>query len=189
MTVSPGDAVWPGDVLAMSEELLAGPGTYDDGAQIRAARIGTFLVDSGDMKAFVDPKTSVPVILQRGDVVIGEINMTRPQMAGVTVVAKMGVRRPISSDTNGTLHVSKIAQRYVQDAGQEFRLGDIIRAKVISVDPSVQLATDHREYGVIKALCVRCRFTLQAQGRELECPNCGNRETRYTAEDYGSGNI
>jgi exosome complex component CSL4 len=177
--------VFPGDVLATSEELLPGPGTHDDGTNIIATRIGDFRIEPNEMRAIVEPKTSVPANLQVGDHVLGEITMIKPAMAGVEVLAIIGQTRVIVGDTNGTLHVSKIAKRYVRDVGNEYRLGDIIRAEVISVKPSVQLSTEAERGGCIFALCLRCRFGLKKAANALECPNCGRRETRNIAPDYG----
>jgi len=137
------------------------------------------------MKAFVAPATSVPADLAMGDFVLGEITMLKPAMAGVNVLHVEGKDRVIVGDTNGTLHVSKIAKRYVRDVGQEYRLGDIVRAEVIGVKPSVQLTTEGERGGAILALCLRCRFGLKKTQKALECPNCGRREMRNIAPDYG----
>ena len=45
----------PGTPLAYSEEYLAGPGTYDDGSQLRAAVFGTQKVDPETMTLTVVP--------------------------------------------------------------------------------------------------------------------------------------
>lgn len=186
LSINQSRSVFPGDALATSEELLPGPGTHDDGTNIIATRIGTFRIDPNEMRAVVDPATSVPADLAMGDFVYGQITMLKPAMAGVEVLAVEGKTRVIVGDTNGTLHVSKIARRYVRDVGEEYRLGDIIRAEVLSVKPSVQLSTDNERGGCILALCVRCRFGLKKIGKALECPNCGRREVRNIAPDYGA---
>lgn len=185
MSVGKARLVFPGDVLSTSEELLPGPGSHDNGTSILATRLGHFEVESREMRAVVKPLTSIPTELRVGNFVLGEVTMIKPAMAGVEVLAVEDNARLVVGDTNGTLHVSKIAQKYVRDVGDEFRLGDVVRAKVISVKPSVQLATDDRRCGCIKALCTRCRFGLHKVGKGLECPNCGRREMRYLAPDYG----
>lgn len=185
MTVGKPRLVFPGDVLSTSEELLPGSGSHDNGTNIVATRLGYFEVEPREMRALVKPVTSVPTEIRVGNYVLGEVTMIKLQMAGVEVLAVEDNPRVVVGDTNGTLHVSKIAQKYVKDVGDEFRLGDVMRAKVLSVKPSVQLATDDRRCGCIKALCTRCRFGLRKVGRALECPNCGRREMRYLAPDYG----
>jgi len=177
--------VFPGDVLATSEELLPGPGSHDDGTNVVATRIGQFEVEPREMRAVVQPHTSVPPAMRMGDYVLGQVTMVKPAMAGVEVLAIEDVTRPIPGDTNGTLHVSKIAPKYVRDVGEEYRLGDVIRARVMSVKPSIQLTTDDQRCGCIKALCSRCRKGLIKVGKGLECANCGRREIRNMAPDYG----
>lgn len=184
-TKKPGDRVLPGDPLATSEELLPGVGTYDDGTYLRSAWLGTFEIEPREMRCIVKPLPSIPAQLQVGDYVYGKVGMLKSSMAGVEVLAIEGVERIIVGDTNGTLHVSKIARRYVEDVSREYRLGDVIRAKVLQVKPSVQLATDDNRCGAILALCLRCRNGLRRTGKALECPYCGRRDTRNTAPDYG----
>src|SRR2546428_6696446 len=65
-----------------------------------------------------------------------------------------------------------------------YRLGDIIRAKVIQVKPSVQLTTGERELGVGKAGCSVCRGPLEVRGREVYCPRDERTERRKLAADY-----
>src|SRR5256712_7401032 len=65
-----------------------------------------------------------------------------------------------------------------------YRLGDIIRAKVIQVKPSVQLTTAERDLGVVKARCSVCRGPLEVRGRELYCPRDERTERRKLAADY-----
>src|SRR2546428_10898055 len=65
-----------------------------------------------------------------------------------------------------------------------YRLGDIIRAKVIQVKPSLQLTTAETTLGVVKALCSVCRGPLELRGRELYCPRDERTERRKVAADY-----
>jgi len=181
----PGDRVLPGDPLAFAEEFLPGEGVFDDGTYLRASRLGKFQVDTTDMRVRVMPFTSVPSTIHEGDYVFGKITMLKPSMCGVEVLHVEGAQRNVAGDTNGTLHVSKIAKRYVQATSREYRLGDIIRARVIDVKPSVQLATEDPRCGAILCLCLRDRFPLKKVGKGLECATCGRRDTRNLAPDYG----
>ncbi len=182
-----GTFVMPGDALAASEEVLPGDGTYDDGYEIRAARLGRFRIDPDEHKAVVEAVTSTPAVVRVGQTIIGRVYMLKPVMAGVNVEQIVGQNRVVSGDTNGTLHVSKIADKYVEDVGREYRLGDLLRCKVIQVEPSIQLSTDFDGGGCVKAFCLRCRHGLSPKGHGLECLNCGRNETRYLAPDYGEG--
>jgi len=177
--------VLPGEQVSTSEELLPGEGTFEEDGIIRAARVGTYYVDEKHRRAVVKPLTSIPVELKKGDIVLATVNTVRSNMVIAEVVHVMGKNRPISGDTNGTLRVSEISNAYVKDPSTEYAPGDIIRAKITQVKPSVQLATKDRDLGVIESICTKCRRPLYKKDNTLKCENCGNKERRKTAMDYG----
>ncbi len=181
--------VMPGDQLSTSEELLPGEGTFEEDGIIRAAIAGEYIVDEQYRKAKVKPVTSVPVLLKKGDIVIAQVAMVKTSMVIANVIHVIGKNRSVSGDRNGTIHVKEIAEGYVKDATSEYKTGDYVRAKVIQVRPSIQLATKDRDLGAIKALCVKCRHSLIKKGDMLECEHCGNRDRRRIAMDYGSLDI
>jgi len=176
--------VLPGDQVSTSEELLPGDGTFEEDGIIRASRVGTYVVDEKQRRAMIKPLTSIPVELRRGDIVLATVGSVRSSMVIADVIHVIGKNRSISGDTNGTLRVSEISNSYVRDPSTEFAPGDIIRAKVTQVKPSIQLATKDRDLGVIKAICTKCRHPLIYRGNILECNNCRNKENRKTANDY-----
>src|SRR5437870_12972197 len=105
-------------------------------------------------------------------------------MAEATIAAVHGSKREITGETEGAIHVSKISNDYVDDIHNAFHLGDIVRAKVIQVKPSLQLTTAEPTLGVVKALCSVCRGPLEMRGRELYCPRDERSERRKLAADY-----
>ena len=177
--------VMPGDQLSTSEELLPGEGTFEEDGIIRASRAGKYVVDEKYRKAKVKPVTSIPVVLKKGDIVIAKVTSTRASMIVADVIHVVGKNRSVSGDTNGTIHVKEISSGYVKDATTEYGVGDYVRAKVIQVKPSLQLATKDGDLGAIKALCVKCRHSLVKKDNMLECENCGNKQQRRIAMDYG----
>ena len=181
--------VMPGDQLSTSEELLPGDGTFEENGIIRASRMGTYFVDEKYKRAKVQPLTSIPVILRKGDIVLARIAVTKPSMIITDIIHVIGKDRSISGDTNSTIHASEISQSYIKDASTEYKVGDIVRAQVIQVQPSIQLTTKGREFGAIKALCTKCRRPLVKHDNTLECQNCGNKERRTIAQDYGNVDI
>ena len=178
--------VLPGDELSTTEELLVGEGTYDDDGIIRASRMGIYKVDDKNREAIVEPLTSTPVIIKKGDEVLATANSVRSMMVIAEVFHVIGKNRSVSGDTNGTIHVSEISSGYVKNADDLFCLGDIIRAKVIQTEPSLQLTTKGNDYGAIKSFCMQCRSSLSKKGNILECGNCNHKEKRKIANDYGS---
>jgi len=177
--------ILPGDQVSTSEELLPGEGTFEEDGIIRAARVGTYYVDEKHRRVIIKPLTSIPVELKKGDIVLAEVYSVRSNMVIAEVIHVIGKNRQISGDTNGTLRVSEISNAYVKDPSTEYAPGDIIRAKVTQVRPSVQLATKDRDLGVIKSVCTKCRHPLYKKENYLKCDNCGNKERRKTAIDYG----
>ncbi|UCD13936.1 MAG: exosome complex RNA-binding protein Csl4 [Thermoplasmatales archaeon] len=177
--------VMPGDRLSTSEELLPGEGTFEEDGVIRAARVGKFLVNKKYMSAEVKPVTSIPVLIKKGDIVIAKVDSVKSSMLIAEVLHVVGKNRGISGDTSATLHVSEIARGYVKEPATEFGVGDYFRAKVFQVKPSIQITTKDGDLGAIKSLCTKCRNPLVKKGNILECENCGNKQKRRIATDYG----
>jgi len=180
-----GRKVLPGDEVAIAEEYMSGEGTYERDGKVFASAVGELDLDTRDKMAKVI-LDNPPVVLQEGDVVLGEITDTKPAMAIVSVIAQEGRDRAVSSETLASIHVSKLSSSYVEDSGDVMRPGDIVRATVIQADPSVQLSTAGPHFGVVRALCGRCRSPLEKRGRALFCDKCDRTENRKLADDYRS---
>lgn len=184
----PGDFVLPGDVLAYAVEFAPGPGTHEDGEHVCASWTGIFERDDDERTVRIRPIVSTPVEVQTGDEVVVYINRTRSSMAIGEVMSVAGKEdRTISGEVEATLHISKISDDYVEEIGDVYKVGDIIKAKVLSHDPSIQITTVGDDYGVIRAYCGRCRAPTEVKGQGLECPNCEFNERRKLSKDYGKG--
>lgn len=182
--------VLPGDKLAISEELRAGQGTYEQNGDIIASVTGKFIVDRKNMAALVEPATTTPLLLKKGNITVCEVKQLTDSMVIVNILHIAGKKRQIATgDNDAVLHVSNISNDYVESTSQKFRIGDILRAKIIEAWPSVRLATKEKNLGVIKAYCTICRLPLERKGNRLECSTCGRTEERCMAADYGEGNL
>lgn len=179
----------PGEKIAASEEILPGYGTFDGGESIRGAITGRFFIDKEKMLARIEPIASMPVILKKGDAVICEVKIIMGSIVIAEIIHVAGKKRDIAGGKDASIHISNLSKEYVEEIGKEYRIGDILRAKVIQVKPSLQLSTIGREFGVIKSFCMRCRHPLKKKGNKLECEECERTETRKTAMDYGEGNM
>jgi exosome complex RNA-binding protein Csl4 len=179
----------PGTPLAYSEELLPGPGTFDDGTQIRAAVYGTERIDPETMGITVQPAGRSVASIERGDIVVGQVTYIKPEaLASVKILAVRGKEgRSLLQTIEGTLHASKIDARYVKYVDDEVRGGDLIRAKVISLKGGPQLATDRPDLGVVKAW--NEGVALVRDGNKLKDPETGQVFHRKIASDYGSGTV
>lgn len=180
----------PGTPLAFSEEFLPGPGTYDDGTQIRAAIYGHQFIDPETMAISVRPAGKPVGAIERGDVLVGQVTYIKPEaLASIKVIAVRGKEgRSMLMPLEATLHASKIDARYVKYVDEEYRTGDIVRGKVISLKGGPQLATDKPDLGVVKAWSPD-GVELVRDGNRLKDPESGQVFHRKLANDYGSGTV
>lgn len=182
--------VYPGDSVGVAEEFTPGRGTYEENGEVFAATLGYLTLDTNDFEARVEPLVKQPAVVKIGDIVIGTVQMTRTSMAIVEVQRLADQpNRALGGDTNGTLHVSKASEAYVESMEAIFRPRDIIRAKVLENSPAIQLTTKGPHLGVLKSYCGRCGTAMNAKGKGLVCPECEWKEHSKLADDYGVGNI
>ena len=176
--------VFPGEVIGSTEEYMPGSGVFEDSGSIKASQVGRVSVDKRSRRISVEPATSSPVVLKEGDVAIGEIYELRNSMAVVTLHYKEGNERPISSNSLGTLYISKISPDYIDNIRDAFYIGDVVRARVIQAQPSVQLDCADREMGVILADCPACNVALDDQKNSAKCPKCGLVLNKKLSSEY-----
>ncbi len=175
--------VLPGDQIAVAEEYEPGEGTYERNGLVFASTPGVLQLDEVNRIARVRP-FNPPAELHVGDIVYGVVEDIRGMMATATVTMIHGRSRQISGENEGTIHISNVSEDYTEDIHDMYRVGDIIRAKVIQVKPSLQLTTAEPDLGVVRALCGQCRRPLEARGRDLYCTRCERTERRKLARDY-----
>ncbi len=187
--IDEGETVLPGDKVAISEELKAGKGTYEKDGEIIASIVGRFKVNREEMAAEVEPLSSAPLILHVGDTAIGEVKQITESMVILKIIHIAGKRRQVAGERDAAIHISNVSDEFVESLKGKYRVGDILRGKIIRVEPAIQMSTRGKELGVIKAYCTNCRKPLIRKGDVLECPSCGRVEERKMADDYGEGNL
>lgn len=186
-TVKNGDLVLPGDYLGVIEEFLPGEGVREENGELYATRAGKIRIDPEKMEISVEPVTDVPPLPKVGDVVIGRVVEVKPQAVIVQIIGIEGREndREIATSKLAGIHISEIKEGFVEDITQEFKIGDVIRARVIANEKSpIQLSTKGPDLGVVYALCSSCRTPLIRRGDRLICPRCGNVETRKLSSLY-----
>lgn len=190
--VKSGDFVIPGAVLGVGEEFMPGEGAYEEEGIIHSSVAGIVDLDMDKRKASVEARTDTPPVLNEGDDIICEIVDVRQQMALVELLAKMGKSdRALSTPTTkARIYISHANKRYVTKLQNEFRIGDLVRARMRDTRKTpYELSTVGSELGVLLAYCTKCRHILKKKGSKLECPSCGNVETRNMAQDYGNAKV
>jgi exosome complex component CSL4 len=187
--IKDGIVVFPGEKIATTEELLSGQGTHKMKGTIVSGILGNVHINRNTMSAEVSPLTKTPESLRNGDIVLVEIKKTTKSMVLVDIIHVAGKHRALFNEKIATIHISNLSREYVSATNEKYRIGDIARAKVIQVHPSIKLSTVGPDLGVIKAFCVNCRNVLDKKEKGFECPICGRTDTRKTAKDYGQGNM
>ena len=185
--VKNGDLVLPGDYRGVIEEYFPGEGVKEDNGELYAVRAGKVVIDQDRMEISVEPVTDTPPLPKVGDVVIARVIEVKPQAAIVQIVKieGRGNDREIATSKLAGIHISQARNGYVEGMTKEFRIGDIVRARVIATEKSpIQLSTKGPDLGVIYALCTRCRTPLVRRGEKLICPRCGHVETRKLSSLY-----
>ncbi len=179
-----GTFIVSGDYLGVIEEFIPGGGTYIENGTIYSSITGHLLFDSQKRKISVYQKTKSPLIPKEGVLVIGKINSIRNKNLNVKIF-QIG-DKPLSNTLNGIMHITDVTKGYVKTMLDVFQIGDIIRAKVISLkNREVHLSTQEQRLGVIHSRCSFCGDKIILSQKRLKCPQCNKTKWRKTASDYG----
>jgi len=181
-----GQFVIPGNKIGVIEEFTPGPGTYVADGSIFAKIVGRILLDLVSKSVSVYPLAHNVSVPQAENLVTGDVVGVQDSIAIVRIF-KIGTKS-ISGVFNGMLHVSDANIGYVESMFDVCRLGDIVRAKVISdMNSTYHLSTKGGELGVIYAFCSRCGSLLKQKKANMVCDACGNVEKRKITSDYEKG--
>ncbi|AHF80294.1 exosome complex RNA-binding protein Csl4 [Thermococcus paralvinellae] len=182
-----GDFVIPGDYLGVIEEFLPGEGVIEENGELYATRAGKVKINQEKMEISVVPVTDTPPIPKVGQVVIAKVIEVKPQAVIVQLLRIEGREdyREIATSKLAGIHISQVKDGFVEDMSREFKIGDIVRARVLTDEKSpIQLTTRASDLGVVFALCSNCKTPLVRRGNQLVCPRCGNVETRKLSTFY-----
>lgn len=178
--------VVPGDHLGVIEEFTPGSGTYAYNGAIRSKLTGCTLLDFQNKKVSVYPLVQSVNFPEIGSIVSGRIVDVKSKRA-ILRIFQIGERK-LSGFLRGILHIADTSPRYVDNMFSAYKLGDFIKAKVISdKSRTLYLSTVDRNLGAVSAMCSRCGYLLQPRGGRMHCPGCGNVEPRKVASDYKTG--
>ena len=174
--------VLPGDALAVSEEFLPGKNAYDADGTIRALLMGTSVKDFAQREVSVKP-IAVAKVPSVGDVVTGQVETAQTSVSNMKIYYVNGL--PSTGGFVGLIFLRE------ERGGRGMRrtqvkLGDIVRAKVIStMNAMIHLSISEPHLGVMATLCSNCGRPLFDEGGRARCRECGNQEERKFADDFG----
>ena len=127
-----------------------------------------------------------------GTTIIGSIeNIVEPiALVRVKFGSLAGDERLGDNPDYAVLHASMIKRGYVKNVRDEYKVGDIIRAKIADIrNGELRLATDSDELGTVKAYCGKCRHPMKVESGVLKCESCEWKDNRKLAKDYRKGTL
>ena len=178
--------VRPGEPLAVEEEYLPGEGVYIDRSAgvLRAAVAGIAFLDSASRRIWVEPARK-PRYPRMGSEVLGMVSQVRHDIIIVELYGELRLSPSIewlhefSGTFSGAIPISNIADEYVKDVNDYYRIGDIVVAKVVSRSAPYTLTTRNPQYGVVYAICRVCGGMLTPLNEKtMKCTRCGGLERR-----------
>ena len=67
-------------------------------------------------------------------IIMDEIRVNNEVLGQVTGVTKYGVFMSLQDNYNGMVHISEVSNKYVQNLERKFRVGDIVKVKILDID-------------------------------------------------------
>jgi exosome complex component CSL4 len=177
--------ILPGEEIASIEEFEAGKNTYVSDGTVRSVAVGIKNYDFKKRMTKIE-RINSPTLPKIGDIIVGYIEMLFGSM--------MSVRILYIDAKKSTAGFSAIASAKIITPGPRerrgriiFRVGDIIRGRVISLlNSSIHITIDEKQFGVIYALCFSCGGdTVRVNNNNIKCIECGVNEDRKLTIDYG----
>ena len=176
----------PGDFLSVEEEFGAGKNTFEDKeGNIFASVVGKQDFNNKDREVSVKTTKEVNQI-ELGSIVTGKIVRIKDPVVTIEIskIERDG-KEQVSSFGIVQLMIANVSRDHINFLRDEFRLGDIIKAKVIKINKfGIDVTTQYPEFGVIKAYCSNCRNALELYGRTLKCSKCGSIEKRKLSTEF-----
>jgi exosome complex component CSL4 len=177
--------VVPGEFLNTAEEFAPASNVYEHAGSIYANSVGT--VSEDKREHVVSVRKAKPVeLLKEGTIVYGTVTQVRDKLVMLSLKEAWNGNQPrVIHKSKAVLQISEVSRRYIKNLADEFKIGDIVKAKVSQITPYVvYVRTNEPTLGVVKAYCSRCRKALHLIGGKMRCLHCGAVETRKYSTDY-----
>ena len=183
--------ILPGEQLASIEEFEGGKNTYVNNGLVRSSAVGTKVYDFKRRIVKIDQKNS-PMLPKIGDIVVGYIEMLFGSMFSMRILYLNDKKSEagFSAISSARLGGSGGRDRGDRRARIIFRIGDIIRGRVISLlNSTIHITIDEKEFGVLYALCFNCGGDTVRLNSAIKCIECSIFEERKLSNDYGKETI
>lgn len=184
---------FPGDPVAFIEEFESGKNTYVDDDSIRSSAVGRKVYDLRRRIVRIEQENT-PKLPKIGDIVVGYIDMLFGSMISIKILYINEVKSysgfSAVSSTKG-ISISGGQGGWSRERGDRrsrvtFRVGDIIRGRVVSLlNSNIHITIAERDFGVIYTLCFNCGGNTVRVNNAVKCVECGTYEERKLTADYG----
>lgn len=183
--------IFPGEQVAFIEEFEGGKNTYVTDGTIRSKAVGTRVYDFKRRIVKINQKNS-PMLPKIGDVLVGYIEMLFGNMISVRILyinekkSYAGFSAIASTRIGGSNSGGGGWRERGERRGRTiFRVGDIIRGRVISLlNSTIHITIDEKEFGVLYTLCFNCGGDTVRVHNSVKCIECGVYEERKLTNDY-----
>lgn len=176
----------PGEHIVSEEEYSATKNVFARDGEIYSNSVGVPEFDFDQRKVRVKAIKEIKG-LKKGDIVLARVLFKRKNMVGVEIlsVESREKERIVFPKKQAVILIRDVSNKFVKNLDNEFKIGDIIRAKVVLNEKfAVNLKTNEPGLGVIKAVCFKCRETLKKSNGFLYCTKCKSREYRKISSEY-----
>lgn len=174
----------PGDKVASMEEFEPADGTYDSNGVVRSSRIGKTVFDLKKRVVRIDEKAKTALLPKVGDLVVGFVDMLPGNMVSMKILY---INDRKSEAGFGAISIMKGGRGR---RGVMFRVGDLVRAKVVSLlNANIHVTFHDANLGVIYTVCHSCGNDVVRVNGNVKCVECSATEERKLAEDYGKVNL
>jgi len=176
-----GELILPGDELSIIEEFVPGEGTYEFQGVVYASVVGKAFYDMINRRSnSIGFKKPGFLPLKKAKYVLGMVTSIKEDSALVSVYSIED--KPLNVPITAYLHISQIANKYLNTINEAIKVSDIIRAKPLNFALPLPLTLKQKDLGVVYAKCSICGTKMVKKDEEhLRCPNCGNVESRKLA--------
>ncbi len=175
--------VVPGEFICTEEEFAEGKRSYESDGKIYSTILGKPEFSKEYRDISVKGAKNLRN-LKRDDLVYGRVTIVRDNSVGIEMLSAEGSsgERIVVGNSFASIMVRNVSQSFVRNLKAEFKIGDIVIAKVDSIKPyGIDLRTNERDLGVVIGFCSKCRARLENAGNEFKCVACGSNEHRKIA--------
>jgi exosome complex component CSL4 len=163
--------ILPGDKISSIEEYIPGEGTFEENGNIYAGIGGLLRIDHKNRKVDIQNFKLTRHSLKNGYKVIGIVKNIIRNIAEIEITYIEDSRTETKLTAYLPIKIGKNRENF------PLKIGDYIRAKVISVSNFPLLSIRDKETGIIYSECNKCgkEFYLSKDEKILICKECNNK--------------